>query len=337
MARNGLPRPQRSSSTGSSAFAGGNAARIFRPIFGKEGQGIKELEPKGGFETEKAMQTLIEKNMSTIFPGYKFIRNEFPVGDKRIDAVAYDTTAKSFVFIEYKNIKPKEVLEQAAGYLERLKDQRADFVLAYYEAIGSHLKKNDVAWDKRKMIVMAPSFTSNQLALATMANIQLYRITRYENEILMIESVTGDEAPRTEKPPSTPDSKTEKEYLKKNGSNITMPLYAELKKALHGCIPNAKIEATKVYMKWMSGNTVVCTVQVAKNLINICYNTDRLDVTQNDDFVTHLVKDDGSKIGALGLGFYQSKIRHRGDVAKAIPYVDAVFKQKLGTTKNDPR
>lgn len=357
MRRNARPRPQRSSSTGSSAFVGGNAARIFRPIFGKGGLGIKEIEPEGGFDNEKAMQTLIEKNMGTIFPGYKFIRNEFPVGDKRIDAVAYDTTAKSFVFIEYKNLKSKNVLGQAAGYLKRLEDQRAEFVLAYNEATKSHLKKSDVAWDKRKMVVIAPSFTSEQYDLATLANIQLYRITRYENEILTIESVTGDEVSRTEGRPSTSGNKkqpsnnklqkspqaekvkmqyTEKEYLKKHDSNKTKPLYVELKKALHGCIPNARIEATRVYIKWVSGNTVVCTVQVAKNLINVCYNTDQL-LTQNDNFVTRLVRDDGSKIGKLGLGSYRSTIRHEVDIAKAIRYVDAVCKQKLSTTKNDLR
>ena len=337
MTRNARPRPQRSSSTGSSASVGGNAARIFRPIFGKGGLGIKEIEPEGGFDNEKAMQTLIEKNMGTIFPGYKFIRNEFSVGDKRIDAVAYDTTAKSFVFIEYKNLKSKSVLGQAAGYVKRLEDQRAEFVLAYNEATGSHLKKSDVAWDKRKMVVIAPSFTSEQYDLATLANIQLYRITRYENEILTIESVTGDEVLRTKGRPPTPDNNnTEKEYLKKHDSNITKPLYVELKKALDRCIPNARIEATSVYIKWMSGNTVVCTVQVAKNLINVCYNTDQL-VTQNDNFVTRLVKDDGSRIGKLGLGSYQSKIRHEKDVAKAIRYVDAVCKQKLSSAKKDPR
>lgn len=334
-------------------------ARIFRPVFGKDGHGIKEIEPKGGFETEKTMQALIENNMRAIFPGYKFIRNEFSVGDRRIDAIAYDATAKSFVVIEYKNLKSKGVLEQAAGYVKRLENQGADFVLAYNEATGSHLKKNDVAWDKRKMIVIAPSFTSDQCDLATILNIQLYRITRYEDEILMIENVTGHEVSRTKRRPPTSGNKkrlssnklrrssqakkrakiqyTEKGYLKKHESDITKPLYAELKKALSKCVPNAKIEATGVYIKWMSGGKAVCTVQVAKNLINLCYSTDRLDITRNDNFVTHLVKDDGGRIGKLGIGFYRSKIKNIEDVARAIPYVNAVCKQELSNIKNNHR
>ena len=58
---------------------------------------IKELP----FKLEKEIQTLTEQNLATIF-GLSFVRSEFSIGNFRIDTLAFDKDASSFVIIEYK-------------------------------------------------------------------------------------------------------------------------------------------------------------------------------------------------------------------------------------------
>ena len=131
-------------------------ARIFRTVSSGEGHGMEEVE-RVAFESEKAMQSLVEKNIGVIFPDHVFVSSEFWVDDKRIDTVAFNTRTRSFAIIEYKNASPKGVLEQAGAYLTLLKQQRGDFLLAYNESATAHLKKADVAWNECRMIVIAPS------------------------------------------------------------------------------------------------------------------------------------------------------------------------------------
>ena len=299
--------------------------RMFRSVFGKEGHSIEEVEPERGFETEREMQTLIEKNISVVFPNHKFIRSEFPIGNKRIDTVVFDTMTNSFVLIEYKNVMSKGVLEQAAAYLKQLELQGPAFVLAYNETTSPALKKSDVVWDKSRMVVVAPSFTSDQRDLATLLNVQLYQIIRYKSGIMMISGVTKQKNGADGEEPKD----AEKKYLKKWGSNVTVPLYDELKNALCQQIPDAKIQTTKYYIKCVSSGKIVCTVQVLKKSIKLCYNTSSLHIARDDkDFIMHLIKD-GKPIGKAGLGDYSSKIKNDKDVARAIPYVRATYATKV--------
>lgn len=302
-------------------------ARIFRSVFGVKGCRIEEVG-RDEFDAEKAMQALVEENMGVVFPGCEFIAHEFPLDGKRIDTVAFDTKSRSFMIIEYKNTSSKEVLEQAGMYLSLLKQRSGDFLAEYHQSTKVLLKRTDVDWDDSRMVVIAPSFTNEQRNLASLLSvpIELHKITKYKNGIMAIECVTNNKPKKVPRPPPPPGG--EEEYLTKKSSPATRKLYDELKSALSRCIPNAEIETTQVYIKWVSGGKPVCTVQVAKRSLNLCYTTDSLDFARDDSkFITHLVKD-GKSIGKLGLGNYRSKIKDAKDIARAIPYVEAVYKSK---------
>jgi len=303
-------------------------ARIFRSVFGKRGCNIEEVECEG-FGTEGAMQDLVEENMDVVFPGYKVIAHEFPLDGKRIDTLAFDTKSRSFVIIEYKNASSKGGLEQATEYLTLLKQRSSDVMLKYINVTKKQLEKTDVGWDESRMIVIAPSFTSaqcNQVPVLTVP-VELHKITKYKNGIMAIECVANN---KPKKPTRQPQVPKEDEYLAKNSSPTTRKIYTKLKSALYQRIPDAKIEITQVYIKCVSGGKPVCTVQVAKKSLNLCYTTNSLNITKSDaNFVTYLIKDDGKSIGKLGLGDYRSKIKNDKDVARAIPYVEAVYKSKV--------
>ena len=61
------------------------------------------LEPlnKSGFALEKDIQTLVERNLSSLF-GLEFVSTEFAIDDFRIDTLAFDEENSAFVIIEYK-------------------------------------------------------------------------------------------------------------------------------------------------------------------------------------------------------------------------------------------
>ena len=441
--------------------------RIFRAVFGEKSYNIEEVKGGGRFDSERTVQDLVEKNLDVIFPGHIVVSDEFRLEGKIIDTVAFNTKTRSFVIIEYKNVSPKGVLEQTGRYLTLLNQRQADFLLAYNETNTPQLKKTDIAWNESKMVVIAPSFTSDQLNMASMLNVpvELYQITRYENGIITIESVathkpqvvkntstkqrdvehltknisdTGQglytdlvaalkenfpsvetkerkyyvsllsngksictvrkgqkslslyyksehlEVPKEDysfvvglvegskktgagvlgnyrstikssqdiaraipyvkaihtikvKGASVPTTQrkwsssqyTEKEHLDRGGSNDTKALYVKFKNTLRRSIPNAESRVTKSYINWMSRGKSICTVQVVKKSLNVCYNIDRLDVAKDDrDFVVYLVRN-GKPIGKVGLGVFQSKIRDNEGIARAIPYVEEVYKTKV--------
>ncbi len=73
---------------------------------------IKELP----FKLEKEIQNLTEQNLATIF-GLDFVRSEFSLNNFRLDTLAFDKDAASFVIIEYKRDKNFSVIDQGYAYL----------------------------------------------------------------------------------------------------------------------------------------------------------------------------------------------------------------------------
>jgi len=67
---------------------------------------LVELQPKG-FDAERTLQKIIEKNMPVLFGGLELLTTEFPISNSRLDTVAFDRNKNTFVIIEYKNVKNK--------------------------------------------------------------------------------------------------------------------------------------------------------------------------------------------------------------------------------------
>ena len=79
------------------------------------------------FELEKHMQKLTEDNMENIF-WLEFIITEFQLNNLRIDSLAFDNEANSFVIIEYKRWNSYSVVDQWMSYLSLMLNNKADFV-----------------------------------------------------------------------------------------------------------------------------------------------------------------------------------------------------------------
>ena len=121
----------------------------------------KKLEQKE-FKNEKELQKYFENNLEKIL-GYKFIDTEFPVGDFRIDTLAFDPESKSFRIIEYKNVKNHSLVDQGYTYLKMMLERKADFVLQYNIKTNSKLTIQNIDWSQSRIIFVSPTYTPYQL------------------------------------------------------------------------------------------------------------------------------------------------------------------------------
>lgn len=111
------------------------------------------------FKLKREIQKLLEENISTILK-LDLVRSEFSLNNFRVDTLAFDNEANSFVIIEYKRDKTFSIIDQGYAYLSLMLNNKADFILEYNEYKNKTLKRNDVDWSQSKVIFISPSFTT---------------------------------------------------------------------------------------------------------------------------------------------------------------------------------
>ena len=139
---------------------------------------IKEVP----FKFEKEIQTIVEHNLITLLK-LDLIKSEFSLNNFRIDTLAFDMEAKSFVIIEFKRDKSFSVIDQGYAYLSLMLNNKADFILEYNESQKSTLRRSDVDWSQSRVIFISPSFTNYQKEAINFKDlpIELWEIKRYSN------------------------------------------------------------------------------------------------------------------------------------------------------------
>ena len=162
---------------------GADDIRIFLPVYG-------EVKPSK-FASEKQMQNLVETSLGMLFPGLKLLASEFWIAqDKyRLDTVAFDERANTFVAIEYKNRVDAGVPSQAMAYLAEMGRHRSDLALEYYKKFG---KQKSFDWASMYAIIMAPEFDSYlQTGNREFARLEVHEIKLYENLVVTVRRVGG--------------------------------------------------------------------------------------------------------------------------------------------------
>lgn len=141
------------------------------------------------FRREKELQSLIEKNLETVF-NCRFVETEFPTGERhggRIDTLAL-SEENNPVIIEYKKVESSDLINQSLFYLSWMADHRGDFQLLVNKTLGS---KTEVDWSEIRVICMAPGYKKYDLHAVEMmgANIELWQYRLYDNGVLHLEEV----------------------------------------------------------------------------------------------------------------------------------------------------
>ena len=147
------------------------------------------------FSLEKEIQNLTEKNLETLF-NYKFVCSEFTIKNFRIDTLAFDSETNAFVIIEYKKDKNFSVIDQGFTYLSLMLNNKADFILKYFESLDTTLNRKDMDWSQTKVLFIAPSFTSFQKESINFNDlpIELWEIKRYSGDMVLYDRITSERA-----------------------------------------------------------------------------------------------------------------------------------------------
>ncbi|PID77070.1 MAG: hypothetical protein CSB24_03380 [Deltaproteobacteria bacterium] len=158
------------------------------PIFSISDDKLSVVEQKN-FALEKNLQSLIEKNLETVF-NCQFIASEFSTGTQhagRIDSLAL-SEENNPVIIEYKKVESSELINQSLFYLHWLQDHQGDFEIAVQKTLGN---KTQIDWSSIRVICIAPNYKKYDLyAVQVMgANIELWKYRLFTNNCLYLEEV----------------------------------------------------------------------------------------------------------------------------------------------------
>ena len=281
------------------------------------------------FKLEKEIQSLTETNLKSIF-GLEFVKSEFSLNNFRIDTLAYDKDAGSFVIIEFKRDKNFSVIDQGYAYLSLMLNNKADFILEFNENSNETLKRNDIDWSQSRVLFVSPSFTTYQKEAINFKDlpIELWEIRRYHNQTVNYNQIKTSGAQESVKTISRQDESIEKvtkeikvytedEHLEK-GKEETQELYETLKNAILN-IGEIEVKPKKKYIAFVSASNVA-DILIQKNALKIWLNLQKGELDDPKE-----ISRDVSSIGHWGNGDYEIRMR----TTEEIEYILSLIKQSL--------
>ena len=285
------------------------------------------------FKLEKDIQSLTEKNLKSIF-GLDFVKSEFSLNNFRIDTLAIDKDAGTFVIIEYKRDKNFSLIDQGYAYLSLMLNNKADFILEYNENSKETLKRNDVDWSQSRVIFISPSFTTYQKEAINFKDlpIELWEIKRYENQTVNYKQIKTSGAQESVKTISRQDETIEKvakeikvytedEHLDK-GTEETKELYETFKSAILN-LDELEVKPKKKYIAFVSGSNVV-DIHIQKNALKMWLNLQQGDLNDPKEIAR-----DVSSVGHWGNGDYEIVMR----TDEEMEYILSLINQSLKKNK----
>lgn len=292
------------------------------------------------FKLEKDLQVFIENHIPDILgEEYEFVCTEFTVGDFRIDSLAFNKETKSFIIIEDKKVENKSLVDQGLTYLKLLRDRKADFILKYNEVKGTNYNINDIDISQSKVVFFSPYYNKYQIYSSDYQNIpfELYKVTRYEDDIVDIEKIEKTSKERMDKSIfsellTTKDNKeeikvyTEEDHLEKCSEKVKGIYYSLKDKILE--LGDIDLDIKKVYIAFKGIRNIV-DLEIYKNFIQVNINMKKGTLDDPLNIMNCYVLDDGKVIGHHGNGDYYISIYNEDEMDKVIPFI----KQSLEINK----
>ena len=155
------------------------------PIFKIHNQKLLPIREKE-IDLEKDIQKLTEWNLEAVF-GIQFVSTEFALQNFRIDTLAFNKEANTFVIIEYKRDRSFSAIDQGFAYLALMLNNKADFILEYNEKTKGNLKRENVDWSQSRVLFLAQSFTTYQQNAINFRDlpIELWEVRVFDNETIL--------------------------------------------------------------------------------------------------------------------------------------------------------
>ena len=234
---------------------------------------IKEIK----IDLEKDIQSVTENNLQVVF-GLKFISSEFSLQNFRIDTLAFDEEAKSFVIIEYKKDRSFSVVDQGFSYLSLMLNNKSDFVLEYNENVKDNLKREDIDWSQSKILFIAGSFTSHQRNAINFKDlpIELWEVKKFSNNTILfnlVRSLNARESIKTISKSKIIDdvgrqikTYTIDDHIKPSWKE-TRSIYEELSERILAIDQRFEESPQKYYIGYKIENSVIVALKTRKSKI----------------------------------------------------------------------
>ncbi|HHT9133739.1 MAG TPA: DUF5655 domain-containing protein [Candidatus Avalokitesvara rifleensis] len=268
---------------------------------------------------EKDIQKICEDNLKRLF-GWEVVRSQFALQNFRIDTLAFDSKAKSFIVIEYKKDKNFSVIDQGYAYLSLLLNNKADFILEYNENRKASLKRDDIEWSQTRVIFISPFFTQYQIQSINFKDlpIELWEIKKYSNETISFSQILPLGAVESIKTISKGSKAiegvskeikvyTEDDHLVRSSARIR-DLYEKFKASLLTISSEIKIKPTKKYIGFLSKTNFV-DIHVQKKALKIWLNLRQGELDDPKGLTR-----DVSNVGHWGNGDYELQVKGDGDM-----------------------
>lgn len=291
----------------------------------------KKLEPikQVKFKNERELQNLTENNLEELF-NLKFIATEFQVDNLRIDTLAFNEETKSFVIIEYKNVKNYSVIDQGYSYLSLLLNNKAEFVLKYNNVLNKNLSKNEFDFSQTSVMFISPKYTTYQLKSVEFSDIafELWKVVKYSNGTVLFDKVNNTDTTASIKEITGSDNDKQKvnREIKKyteedtlNGkSDDIKSLYYDLNEFILSNYDDIEINHWKYYYVFKTNNKIVASAALLSNSIKAWINLKETEIDDIDNRIRNV-----SNVGHHGVGDYELKINSDKDFY----FFDKLFKQ----------
>lgn len=286
-------------------------------------------------DLERNIQNLSEDNLDTIF-GLEFISTEFSLQNFRIDTLAFNKEANSFIIIEYKKDKNFSVIDQGFSYLSLLLNNKSDFILEYNEKKGHTIKRDEIDWEQSKVIFVSPLFTTYQQNSINFKDIpiELWEIKLYENSYISfnqikiagsVESINKIAGINKEIKEVSKEIKvyTTEDHVKKDWP-ISRELYEEFSQKVLNIDPQITIKPVKSYIGFGINNKLLLQLRLRSNKLAV----DLLRIEPKD------VKDPEKRLiyQKNSMKYYnkhvsQIYIENSDDIDYVIPIIKEIYKK----------
>jgi predicted transport protein len=281
------------------------------------------------FENEREIQRITENNLEELF-NLKFVATEFQVDNLRIDTLAFNEETKSFVIIEYKNVKNYSVIDQGYSYLSLLLNNKAEFVLKYNLVYNTKLSKEDIDFSQTNVMFISPTYTTYQLRSVEFSDIafELWKVVKYSNGTILYDKVNNTQTQASIKQITKENTKKDKvnKEIKKyteedtlmNKTDEIKSLYDSLKELILSKYDDIEINHWKYYVAIKTNNKIIATVSLYKKSLKAYINLKESEIKDPEDKVRNV-----SNIGHLGVGDYEYIIESEDDLY----YFNKLFEQ----------
>ena len=281
------------------------------------------------FKNERELQTLTEKNLEELFD-LKFVATEFQVDNLRIDTLAFNEETKSFVIIEYKNIKNYSVIDQGYSYLSLLLNNKAEFVLKYNLVFNTSLSKDEFDFSQTSVMFISPSYTTYQLRSVEFSDIafELWKVVKYSNGTVLYDKVNNTDNTASIKQITNSDNKKQKvnKEIKKYTEDDTLDgksddiksLYYDLKEFVLSNYDDIEINHWKYYFVFKVNNKIIASASVLAKSIKAWINLKETELNDPDNRIRNV-----ANVGHHGVGDYEFIIKSEKDFY----YFDKLFNQ----------